>query len=231
MSVRRTILLIELLLVAGLTISSTQAVECDEALRQTAMRTFALDTAVHQIEVLSSQLTNSDVDLSELTLRPLSQKEPIGLFTVIATITRDGRQIESGQVSLRIRKFADVLVTTDNLRRHDAPAPNKFTLQRTDITSLQEQPVTAFEEIASLRMRRNLAKGQILTTSAVEPVPDIEVGREVAIQCSNGLFTVTTTGTAQQSGSAGDLIRVKNRASGKTIQARILDISTVAIAP
>jgi flagella basal body P-ring formation protein FlgA len=223
--------LIELLLVAGLTISSAQAVECDEALRQTAMRTFALDTAVHQIEVLSSQLMSSDVDLSELTLRPLSQKEPIGLFTVIATITRDGRQIESGQVSLRIRKFADVLVTTDNLRRHDAPAPNKFTLQRTDITSLQEQPVTAFEEIASLRMRRNLAKGQILTTSAVEPVPDIEVGREVAIQCSNGLFTVTTTGTAQQSGSAGDLIRVKNRASGKTIQARILDNSTVAIAP
>lgn len=231
MNVRRTILLIELLLVTGLTISSAQGVECDEALRQTAMRTFALDTAVHQIEVLSSQLMSSDVDLSELTLRPLSQKEPIGLFTVIATITRDGRQIESGQVSLRIRKFADVLVTTDNLRRHDAPAPNKFTLQRTDITSLQEQPVTAFEEIASLRMRRNLAKGQILTTSAVEPVPDIEVGREVAIQCSNGLFTVTTTGTAQQTGSAGDLIRVKNRASGKTIQARILDNSTVAIAP
>jgi flagella basal body P-ring formation protein FlgA len=223
--------LIELLLVAGLAISSAQAVECDEALRQTAMRTFALDSAVHQIEVLSSQLMSSDVDLSELTLRPLSQKEPIGLFTVIATITRDGRQIESGQVSLRIRKFADVLVTTDNLSRHDAPAPNKFTLQRTDITSLREQPVTAFEEIASLRMRRNLAKGQILTTSAVEPVPDIEVGREVAIQCSNGQFTVTTTGTAQQSGSAGDLIRVKNRASGKTIQARILDNSTVAIAP
>lgn len=228
---RKTIPLIELLVVTGLSFSSAHAVECDEALRQTAMRTFALDTSVYQIEVLSSQLKSSDVAFSELTLRPLSQKEPLGLFSVVATITRDGQQIESGQVSLRIRKFADVLVTTDNLRRHDEPTEDKLTLQRMDITSLQEQPVTAFEEIASLRMRRNLAKGQILTTSAVEPVPDIEVGREVTIQCSNGLFTVTTSGTAQQSGSAGDLIRVKNHASGKTIQARILDNSTVAIAP
>ncbi len=231
MSMRKTILIAELLLVAGISFQSAKAIETDEAIRQTAIRTFALDTATYQVEVLSSQLKSSDIALPELTFRPLSQKEPIGLYTVIATITRDGQQIESGQVSLRIRKFAEVLVTADNLRRHDTPSESKFTTQRMDITSLQEQPVTTFEEIASLRMRRNLAKGQILTTSAVEPVPDIEVGREVAIQCTNGLFTVTASGTAQQSGSHGDLIRVKNRASGKIIQARILDNSTVAIAP
>ncbi len=81
-------------------------------------------------------------------------------------------------------------------------------------------------------MRRNLAKGQILTTSAVEPVPDIEVGREVSIQCTNGLFTVTAVrNSAADQAHIGDLIRVKNRASGKIIQARILDNSTVAIAP
>lgn len=223
--------LFELLLVILLTSQVSWAIDPDEAIRQVAVRTFSLDTAVNKVEVLSSQIKASDVALGELSLRPLSQKDPLGLFTVIATVTRDGRIFESGQVSLRIHKFAEVLVAQTALRRHDLPSETQFSLQRMDITSLLEQPVTAFETIEGLRMRRNLAKGQILTTSAVEPVPDIEVGREVSIQCSNDLFTIATTGTAQQSGRIGEVIRVKNRTSGMLVQARILDNSTVAIAP
>ncbi len=228
---RTATILFELLLVLLLTSQVSWAIDPDEAIRQMAVRTFALDTAVNRVEVLSSQIKASDVALTELSLRPISQKDPLGLFTVVATVTRDGRILECGQVSLRIHKFAEVLVAQTSLRRHDLPSETQFSLQRMDITSLLEQPVSAFETIEGLRMRRNLAKGQILTTSAVEPVPDIEVGREVSIQCSNDLFTIATAGTAQQSGRVGDVIRVKNRTSGKLVQARILDNSTVAIAP
>jgi flagella basal body P-ring formation protein FlgA len=231
MNVRKPTFLIELLLALVFTSHAAWALDADEALRQTAVKLFELDNATYQVEVLSSQIKATDIALDELTMKPMSQKEPIGLFTVIATVTRDGQKLESGQVSLRIHKFADVLVAEEGLSRHDQPIETQFSLQRMDITSLREQPVSAFETISSLRMRRNLAKGQILTTSAVEPVPDIEVGREVSIQCSNGLFTIATVGTAQQSGRTGELIRVKNRNSGKIIQARILDNSTVAIAP
>lgn len=231
MNLRKTTFLVELMLAIALCSSTSWAIDPDEALRQVAAKTFELDSATYRVEVLSSQIKAADVTLSELHLKPLSQKEPLGLFTVIATITRDGRTLESGQVSLRIHKFAEVLVAQESLRRHDEPMETQFSLQRMDITSLLEQPVTAFESVTGLRMRRNLAKGQILTTSAIEPVPDIEVGREVSIQCSNGLFSISTPGTAQQSGMAGELIRVKNRASGKIIQATIVDNSTVAIAP
>jgi flagella basal body P-ring formation protein FlgA len=231
MKTRTAAILFEMLLVMLLTSQVSWAIDPDEAIRQTAVRTFSLDTAVNTIEVLSSQIKAADVALDEISLRPISQKDPLGLFTVVATVTRDGRILESGQVSLRIHKFAEVLVAQESLRRHDLPTETQFSLQRMDITSLLEQPVSAFETIEGLRMRRNLAKGQILTTSAVEPVPDIEVGREVSIQCSNSLFTIATTGTAQQSGRVGDVIRVKNRTSGKLVQARILDNSTVAIAP
>lgn len=228
---RLAITLISSLVAVLVSVCCGWALETDEAIRQTATRTFSLDSLDTSVEVLSSQLKSTDLSLAELSLRPISQKDPLGLFTVVATVVRDGRVIESGQVSLRIHKFAKVLVAQEGLGRHDLPAQEQFSLQRMDITSLREQPVTAFETVAGLRMRRNLAKGQILTTSAVEPVPDIEVGREVSIQCTNGLFTITTLGTAQQSGSNGDVIRVKNRASGKTVQARIIDNSTVAIAP
>lgn len=231
MTFRKYCCLIELLLVAAIATGSAHAIDCDEALRRTAASSFGLDTTWYQIEVLSSQLKSVDVAEQDLALRPISQKDPIGLYTVMATVSRDGRQVEQGQVSLRIRKFADVLVAADALHRHDELSADRVTLQRMDITSLQEQPVTAFEAIEGLRMRRNLAKGQMLTTSALESVPDIEVGREVAIRCTNGLFTVTAGGTAQQSGRVGEVIRVKNRASNKTIAARIIDNSTVAIEP
>lgn len=221
---------VELLLAVALCASS-HALSCADALRQVLLQTYQLDSQWYKIDIASSQLTTDEVDPSELSIRAISQKEPLGVFSVHATITRDGLQLDAGQVSLRIHKFADVLVAADHLKRHDQPSDTKLTLQRMEITSLLEQPVTSFESLPELRMKRNLTKGQILTTSALEPVPDIDVGREVSIVCANGMFKVTADGIAQQAGSAGDYVKVRSRASGKTLTARVIDDHTVAVEP
>jgi len=231
MKLLRLILVCEVVLALGAGVKA-QPRDCDREIKSALLRRYQLDSNWYQVEILSSQLKSTVLESADsLTVRPISQKEPIGLFTLIASITRSGQITEKGQISVRISKFAEVLVTTDNLRLYEELSPDKLALKRMDITSLLEQPVQSFSAIAGYRLKRNIGKDQVLTSGAVEPVPDIDVGGEVAIVCASGLFSVSTAGQAMQKGYLGEQIRVKNRASNKVVLATVVDRRTVSIQP
>ena len=231
MKLLRLILVCEVVLALGAGVRAEPR-DCDREIKSALLRRYQLDSNWYEIEILSSQLKSAVLESTDsLAIRPISQKDPIGLFTIIATIIREGRGTEKGQVSVRINKFAEVLVTTDNLRLYEELSPDKLALKRMDITSLLEQPVQSFSVIAGYRLKRNIGKDQVLTSGAVEPVPDIDVGGEVSIVCESGLFSVATTGQAMQKGYVGEQIRVKNRASNKVILATVIDRRTVSIQP
>lgn len=203
----------------------------EQAVIQELTRMYQLDTTTYSVEVTSYHLKSADIAPGEVSLQPLSQKEPLGLFTVIAKITKNGEVVESGQVRFTIRKYADVLVTTDRIKRHDTFSSQNLTLRRMEITSLQEKPLTSMADLKGTWCTRNLRKGSILLSNAIEPVPDVEAGREVTIVYVNGLCQVSTPGIALQPGRAGDYVRVKNKSSSKIIYARIVDSKVVAVDP
>ena len=191
--------------------------------------TYDLDSAEYEIEVVSNTMRQTDGEKGVLICRPLSQKEPLGLFTILAKEMVGDRTISSGQVRLRISRFAEVVVINDRIKRHTVLTDESITVKRMDITTLLEQPVMTVDEAIGLRARRNLKRGQVLTYKAVEPVPDIQTGREVAIVYTDGICRISATGVALQEGVAGDYIKVKNKSSGKMIIARVVDASAVAV--
>jgi flagella basal body P-ring formation protein FlgA len=217
------------LLIALTAAVAGHATNADLAVMNMVRSEYRLDTADYEIEVLSSQLKAEDVDADQLKVQALSQKEPVGLFTLLAWIEKDGEIVERGQVRLRIKKFSEVLVATDRIGRHDALSKDNLALARMEVTSLREQPVRSFDDLADQRAKRNLRKGQILTSPAIEPVPDIEVGREVTIVVSNDLLTITAPGKALQTGSTGDYVKVRNTATGKVLSAKVVDATSVAV--
>jgi flagella basal body P-ring formation protein FlgA len=231
MNFKKVMMIVEVLLVLCTGVA-VRAFDCDQAVKDQLMTQLELSPEWYSIDILSSQIKTTNFDDScSITVMPISQKEPIGLFTIKVTIMKQGQVIETGQISVRIRKFADVIVALDNLTLYSLPIPEKLSLQRMDITSLQEQPIQSLSALAGYRFKRNIGKGQILTNGAVEPVPDIEVGGEVSIICSNGSFTVTAPGQAMQKGTIGGQIKVKNRASGKIVLATVTDGRTVVVQP
>jgi flagella basal body P-ring formation protein FlgA len=221
------------LFITLITVSGAMAsADFDQALSTKIMDTYQLDPAWYKVEVLSSGLKLHQLtELQDLTIRPLSQKEPLGVFTLIVTVSEQGKSIGSGQVSVNIHKYADVLVATDLLSRHETPSDDKLTVQRMEITTCQEQPVMSLDATSGLRLKRNISRGQILTRNSLEPIPDIEVGGEVTIICTEGLLQVSVPGQTLESGSAGSLVKVRNSASRKVITARVIDAKTVAVEP
>lgn len=231
MKLWRLVVFCEIVLALGMSVKAEPR-DCDLEIRNAILNRYQLDSSWYVIDILSSQLKTTALQAKDIIeIRPISQKEPIGLFTIAASVTRDGQAVEKGQVSVRISKYAEVLVANENLKLHDVVSPDKFALKRMDITSLPEQPVQSFSAIADYRLKRNIGKDQVLTRGAVEPVPDIDVGGEVSIVCHSDLFDVTTVGQAMQKGYVGEQIRVKNRASNKVVLATVVDRRTVSIQP
>ena len=210
---------------------SAFAVDTDEALLQQFREQFQLDAETYEIGILSNRLKTRMVNPVDLSLRPLTQQEPLGLFSLLVEIARDGTVIERGQVRLRIKKFADVLVATDKIGHHQLVSEQQFELKRTDVTSLREQPVVSFAELTGYRAKRNLRMGSILTTGAIEPVPDIDVGGEVTIVFSGDWGTITVPGQVMETGRIGDRVRVRNCASGKILLATVISGKSVEVNP
>jgi len=207
------------------------ALTCDEAIQAKVIDMYELDSSRYRIEILSNPLKSAKLTPSDLTLRPLSQKQPLGLFSIMVDVKSGGEPLESGQVRLKIRKFDDVLVLLENVPRSEAFTAEQFTVQRMEVTALYERALTEPSELAGQRAGRNLKRGSILTARDLEPMPDIEYGRDVAIVYSTGLCRISTEGKALQSGLAGEYIKVKNKSSGKIILARIVDATAVAVDP
>ncbi len=195
------------------------------------MTSYGLDPETYEIEVLTNQLKTESLDGRQLTFRPLSQKDPIGLFTILATIIENGEEVETNQVRMRIKKYQTVLVVKDRIKRSDALSPDQFGLERMEITNLTEQPMESPEAIKGYRAARNLRVGTILTSGAIEPIPDVESGRETLIVYNDGLCKITAAGIAMQSGITGDYIKVKNKATKKIIVARVIDENAVSVDP
>ena len=79
------------------------------------------------------------------------------------------------------------------------------------------------------RACRNLRKDQILTHQAIERIPDLERGRKVTIQAGNERLIITAPGRTLVSGSVGEFVKVKNEATGRVIEAEVIDDNTVAM--
>jgi flagella basal body P-ring formation protein FlgA len=209
----------------------THAATCDQAITDKMMVMYGLDTGSYKIEILSNRLKSAMVGADDIVIRPLTTKEPLGLFTVMVKVLQGGEIIESGQVRMKIRQFADVLVLSDRVGSREKLSEDQLTIRRIDITSLHEKPLRSVEAIDGYRTKRNLRRGTILTTAAIEPIPDIEAGRELSIVYIDGFCRITTAGVALQSGMAGDYVKVKNKGSGKIILARIVDGTAVTVDP
>lgn len=201
----------------------------DELIAERLMKQFDLDTACYEIEILTNRIKTDLTDSVVLTMRPLTQAEPLGLFSLIAEIERNGNLVERAQIKTRIKKYANVLVAADRIKRHDLLDRNKLELKKMDVTSLRELPINTFQQVEGYRSKRNLQKGTVITSGRIEPVPDIEVGREVAIIFDNGLCRITVPGRSMEAGSRGENIKIKNKSSGKVIVARVLDDSSVTV--
>lgn len=222
---------IALLLIFLTTALPAWAGETDSVIVQWMQDTYDLQPPEYRIEIVSNRLQVTDVDAEEISIHPLTQKDPLGLFTVRVEVSRGGESVDRGQVRLRISKFADVLVAVDKVGRYDHLSEDQFAVVFSDITNLNERPISLVSELEGKRARRNLRRGTLLTTGAIEAIPDVEPGGDVIIAFTDDWGSITVPGRAMEAGWIGTLMRVKNLATGKVVRAKVTSGGSVEVNP
>ncbi len=132
----------------------------------------------------------------------------------------DGRAVKNIAVSATLEALTEVATTTSDLRRGTILHEENIEMAERDLNRLRA-PCHDVEELLGQRLKRSLRKGDVLERSAIAFPPMIKRGEIVTITVQKGALTVTAKGMAQQNGSAGDLIRVRNINSQKDLICKV----------
>ena len=140
------------------------------------------------------------------------------------------------ELFMRVKLSKNITVFSDNQKK----AIRKFqivklkrSLEKNDIINLNDIEMVTVEqkyqtsfysnlkELVGRKLKKNLKMGQILHPRHLHEKFEVNNGDVISIVSNIGNASVAVSGEAQGSGYLGDLIRVKNLRSGKTVRGYI----------
>lgn len=193
-----------------------------------------LDKPQYEIELRRNPFLAGDFDrpgaFDSITITPLTRKLPRGTFPMLIDIYLDGKSVRHGQAAAYVEVFDSVLTLDYRSSKGTLALDLPLQLQFIRVTDIADAYITNTAELDDFRLKRNLQRGDILTRSALEQIPDVEFGQEVRIEYAGGRLTLSAAGYALQKGIVGETVRIRNLSSKRIIKAVVVGPGLVRIA-
>lgn len=138
-----------------------------------------------------------------------------------------GHDDERTEFVVRASLSAQVVVTTTAISAGRPINATEVTLERRSIGA-SDAPTADLDAVIGQSSRRALRSGQTVDTDSLSAPVLVRRGAAVRIVARNGQVLVTAAGEALAAGRNGDLIEVRNTATGKVIHARVTGRNEVA---
>lgn len=153
---------------------------------------------------------------------------PVGRFTV--TLTCEQPKYWKARVKAEAAVFVNVVVAKSPLKRGQSIQFADLAMKEVDIAYIRHGYFTDPENLIGNQLRRNISPGRILTPKQIDRPLWVTRDQEVIIEARRGKMIARMKGVALESGSEGDIVRVKNSSSEKVIQATVSSPGTVTTA-
>lgn len=121
---------------------------------------------------------------------------------------------------------AQVAVTSVPVAANTPLQAGDVTLARRDVTMIADS-IAALPDAVGLSSRRSLRAGEVLRQGQLAAPTLVKRGSAVSIVARKEQVEVSMAGEAVDAGAHGDVIRVRNAASGTVIRARVVDAGVV----
>jgi flagella basal body P-ring formation protein FlgA len=160
--------------------------------------------------------------LSLRVLQPTTVASPgIQNFYLVAAV--GGKDEVRFWVKAEIRAFERVVVASAPLDRQELIGANDVRLERRELVSRANRPFTRLEDVIGKQPVRSIEANEILTSTTIERPTLMKRGSAITLVFDSGALRVETAGVAEESGKSGEMIQVKNPASGKILRGVVLD--------
>ena len=151
---------------------------------------------------------------------------PLSGAFMLAVTSSEGQNLS--WISGQIKAQRQVVKAARIFRANDTVQDGDLLLDYSDVTFSKDYYLKKSELIGK-KASRLVTTGSVISSNDILRDYDVRQGQTVKTVTGNETFEITLQTVAQESGVAGDMIRVRNLANQKVMSARIMDKGTVRI--
>lgn len=151
------------------------------------------------------------------------------LQTAYLAVTADGVQFSKIPIKCEVRRFGPVLTTTQVMAARGAISLDSVRQSWLDTSRLPAGYLQDPAQAVGLVISRSLPIGSIIYSSYLEKPVLIKRGSPVLICVNVDGVEAAAPGIAQTDGREGQIISIRNSATGRVISARVLDKERVEV--
>jgi flagella basal body P-ring formation protein FlgA len=152
-----------------------------------------------------------------------------GRFSALVTITAVG----NAPIELPLNGIAyetiDIPVSASTTMRDKVLQPEDIAWQRVRTQSLAAGVATTYDQVLGRETRRVLRPGEPFRLRDLQRPILVKKGGLVTMILSTPMMSLTAQGKALEDGALGDVIKIQNPRSGKTILGTVVENRTVTV--
>ncbi len=151
----------------------------------------------------------------------------LGRVTLLVEFFVNDRKVSSVDVSATVSLFQAVAHTTRAVRRNAVIDFEDVDLRKIVITNSDQGLYSELESVVGMQATKNIGPLQPVQRGDLTNAVVLRRGDTVTIVYETSGFRVTARGQARQSGIQGQIIRVVNVESNRSVDCRVIDSETV----
>ena len=168
-----------------------------------------------------------------LVAKPLHYDRPVHRMQVWVDLLGATGVVRSVPVSFEVTAYAKAAVAQRDAAIGSTVA-SVLTEREVEVTALSAAPRSSRDIVAqgasTLRLRRGLRAGDVVTAFDLEPVPAVQRGDWVTLRLVNGSVSMESRVEALQDAQVGQSVRVKLTGAERSVLARVTGTGLVEIA-
>lgn len=170
----------------------------------------------------SGEAARVDVTMPPGTIRP-------GPRALTVACSVDGRVVARGLANVLITVSRPVWTAPRDLTRREVLRGSELVRETREF---DREPLRILEPAPDRLyvVNRSLPAGQLVRTSDVRALPDVESGQEIVLVSKTGTASIAVPARTRRSGNVGDTILVHNSVSGEIVRAVLIDRMTAELA-
>ncbi len=193
------------------------------------LREMLPDNHFEYIITIPQLSTSLPTEYDSLAVQLQGDNHPIGNCWVKLYFYQGGRVANTGNAGVQVQWFQPVRIAAQTIKRGDPLSKDMFAVVQRELKTLADPPMAVDADLNGLQASRTIREGTTLTESLVQPEQVVDRGDRVTIVYDNGSLFITALGEAREPGSRGQVIRVRNISTKKTIYAEVQDDQSVKV--
>ena len=148
--------------------------------------------------------------------------------TVMIPVYSESQSDRKGWVTAEIKKHAMATVLNRSIKAGDVISQDMVTTEKRLITNLADAVLDS-KNIIGMQASRFINAGQLISFRDLKKETIMKKGQIVKAYFGKGQFDISISAIVEESGSVGDVIKVKNMDSHKVFAATVVDRGLVKI--